>query len=84
MVKSSFHENKTTESTANSSGGNPVPEKAPFLSNTPPRRAPRMSEGGMYEPGSIPTSFPKGLDLKQPIGEKVNESPLIKKPKEQL
>jgi len=59
-------------------------EKAPFISNTPPRRAPRMSEGGMYEPGSVPTSFPKEISLKQPIGDKKNESPLIKKPKEHL
>lgn len=41
-----------------------------------------MSEGGMYEPGSIPTSFPKELNLKQPIGDKNSESPLIKKPKD--
>ena len=36
----------------------------------------------MYEPGSIPTTFPKELNLKQPIGDKNSESPLIKKPKE--
>ena len=42
-----------------------------------------MSEGGMYEPGSV-TSFPKDINLKQPVGDKSHESPLIKKPKEHL
>jgi hypothetical protein len=39
MVKSSFHDSKTSESTI---GFSPQTEKVPF-SNTPTRRAPRMS-----------------------------------------
>ena len=79
MVKSSFHENNGTEST---SGGSRVftstqnSEKVPFTSNTPQRRAPRMSEGGAYEP----PPFPKESSFKPP--EKLGESPLIKKPKD--
>ena len=60
MSKSSFHDSKGSDSTTNSAlNGSQGAEKPPFMSNTPTRRAPRMSEGGIYEPPSNPGTFPK-------------------------
>jgi hypothetical protein len=79
MAKSSFHENnKGSESTI---GFSPQGEKTSFVSNTPPRRAPRMSEPGIFDPNQGP-SYTKTFDFKQPVLDKTTESPLQKRPKD--
>lgn len=75
MVKSSFHDSKTSEPTM---GFSPQADKLPF-STTPTRRAPRMSEGGLFEQ-NIPGSFPKGKNNT----DKATESPLIKRPNKEF
>ena len=57
-----------------------MPEKMPFLTNTPNRRAPRMSEGGIPESGQIPASFPRDPTNLRQGSDKLNESPLLKRP----
>lgn len=48
-----------------------------FFTNTPNRRAPRMSEGGMPE---IPSSFPRDPATLRQATDKLNDSPLMKRP----
>lgn len=77
MVKSSFHESKGSESTISS---NQMPEKMPFFTNTPNRRAPRMSEGGIPESNQIPSSFPRDPPNVRQGSDKLADSPLLKRP----
>ena len=82
MIKSSFHDsNKGSESTI---GFSPQNTDKGFVQNTPPRRAPRMSEGGIFEPpqATISTNYQKNFDFKPPNADKPTESPLQKRPKD--
>jgi hypothetical protein len=79
MVKSSFHDsNKGSESTI---GYSPLGTDKNFVQNTPPRRAPRMSEGGIYDP-TQGINYQKPFDFKPPNTDKSTESPLQKRPKD--
>lgn len=79
MVKSSFHDSSKGSETA--IGYSPQTADKNFVQNTPPRRAPRMSEGGMFEPNQG-MNYQKPFDFKPPNTEKSTESPLQKRPKD--
>lgn len=57
-----------------------MPEKMPFFTNTPNRRAPRMSEGGIPESNQIPSSFPRDPPNVRQGSDKLADSPLLKRP----